>query len=68
MAAVRGKRHAEREMVPPDAWGNDGRLFNHAAGGQIVVQGSPDEIIKSRKSYTARYLKAKLEADKRSAG
>jgi excinuclease ABC subunit A len=33
------------------------------AGGQIVVQGSPDEIIKSRKSYTARYLKAKLKAD-----
>jgi len=54
--------------VSVDPWGNDGRLFNHAAGGQIVVQGSPDEIIKSRKSYTARYLKAKLEADKRSAG
>ncbi len=30
------------------------------AGGQVVVAGAPDEIVKNRKSYTARYLKAKL--------
>jgi excinuclease ABC subunit A len=31
------------------------------AGGQVVAQGSPEEITKSRKSYTSRYLKAKLK-------
>lgn len=29
-------------------------------GGEIVVQGPPDEIIKSKKSHTARYLKRYL--------
>jgi excinuclease ABC subunit A len=29
-------------------------------GGEIVVQGPPEEIIKSKKSYTARYLKKYL--------
>ena len=29
-------------------------------GGEVVAQGSPEEIAKSRKSYTARYLKDKL--------
>jgi excinuclease ABC subunit A len=33
------------------------------AGGQVVAQGSPEEITKSRKSYTSRYLKAKLKTD-----
>jgi excinuclease ABC subunit A len=33
------------------------------AGGQVVAQGSPEEIIKSRKSYTSRYLRAKLKTD-----
>ncbi|MGD9110409.1 MAG: excinuclease ABC subunit UvrA, partial [Phycisphaerales bacterium] len=33
------------------------------AGGQVVVAGTPEEIIKNRKSYTAKYLKKKLEAD-----
>jgi excinuclease ABC subunit A len=33
------------------------------AGGQVVAQGPPEEIIKSRKSYTSRYLKAKLKTD-----
>jgi excinuclease ABC subunit A len=29
-------------------------------GGQVVVAGKPEDIIKSRKSYTAKYLKNKL--------
>jgi excinuclease ABC subunit A len=33
------------------------------AGGQVVVAGTPEEIIKNRKSYTAKYLKKKLKAD-----
>jgi excinuclease ABC subunit A len=36
------------------------------AGGEVVAQGSPEEIIKNRKSYTATYLKAKLRAHKKS--
>jgi len=31
------------------------------AGGQIVATGSPEEMIKNLNSYTARYLKTKLE-------
>jgi len=34
------------------------------AGGEVVAHGSPEEIIKNKKSYTAKYLKAKLQADK----
>ncbi len=33
-------------------------------GGQVVVAGPPEEIIKSRKSYTAKYLKQKLNAER----
>ena len=33
------------------------------AGGQVVVAGTPEEIMKSRASYTAEYLKKKLETD-----
>jgi excinuclease ABC subunit A len=31
------------------------------AGGKVVAAGAPKEIIKNNKSYTARYLKAKLK-------
>jgi len=31
------------------------------AGGDVVAAGRPEEIIKNRKSYTAKYLKAKLQ-------
>jgi excinuclease ABC subunit A len=34
-------------------------------GGQVVVSGSPEEIIENKKSYTARYLKTKLQDDKK---
>jgi excinuclease ABC subunit A len=34
------------------------------AGGQIVVQGPPEEIIKNDNSYTAKYLRQKLNAEK----
>jgi len=34
------------------------------AGGEIVAEGSPEEIAKKRKSYTAKYLKPKLQAEK----
>lgn len=30
-------------------------------GGQIIAEGTPEEIIKSKNSYTARYLKAELK-------
>jgi len=30
------------------------------AGGKVVVAGKPEEIIKNRKSYTAKFLKTKL--------
>jgi len=33
-------------------------------GGEVVAQGSPEEIITNGKSYTAKYLKAKLKSDK----
>ena len=36
------------------------------AGGEVVAQGSPEEIIKNKKSYTAKYLRTKLQADKKS--
>ena len=32
------------------------------AGGKIVVAGAPEEIIKNKKSYTAKFLKEKLSA------
>ena len=32
------------------------------AGGKVVVTGTPEEIVKNRKSYTAKYLKGKLQA------
>jgi len=35
------------------------------AGGEIVATGEPKEIIKNKKSYTARYLGDKLKADKK---
>ena len=31
------------------------------AGGRIIATGSPEEIIKNKKSYTAKYLKTKLQ-------
>jgi excinuclease ABC subunit A len=30
------------------------------AGGQVVAAGKPEEIIKNKKSYTAKFLKTKL--------
>jgi excinuclease ABC subunit A len=30
-------------------------------GGEIVKEGTPEEIIRSRKSYTAKYLKDKIK-------
>jgi excinuclease ABC subunit A len=33
-------------------------------GGTVVAQGSPEEIIRVRESYTAKYLKEKLDADR----
>jgi excinuclease ABC subunit A len=35
------------------------------AGGKVVAAGEPEEIIKNRKSYTAKYLEDKLKADKK---
>jgi len=35
------------------------------AGGQVVAAGKPEEIIKNRKSYTAKFLKSKLQPDKK---
>jgi len=34
------------------------------AGGQVVVAGAPEAIIKDKKSYTAKYLKPKLAGDR----
>jgi len=34
-------------------------------GGEIVATGSPEEIVKNKKSYTGAYLKPLLNADKR---
>jgi len=36
------------------------------AGGEVVVTGSLDEVVRNKKSYTARYLRNKLEAEKNS--
>jgi len=33
-------------------------------GGEIVAEGSPEQIVKNGKGYTAQYLKTKLEADR----
>ncbi len=35
------------------------------AGGKVVVAGEPEEIIKNRRSYTAKYLKSKLQSDQK---
>ena len=35
------------------------------AGGKVVAAGKPEEIIKNKSSYTAKYLKAKLQTDKK---
>jgi excinuclease ABC subunit A len=35
------------------------------AGGKVVVAGPPEEVMKKRKSYTAKYLRAKLKIDKK---
>ncbi|MHC4890749.1 MAG: excinuclease ABC subunit UvrA [Planctomycetota bacterium] len=35
------------------------------AGGKVVVAGGPAEIVKNRKSYTAKFLKTKLQLDKK---
>ncbi|UCE99080.1 MAG: excinuclease ABC subunit UvrA [Planctomycetota bacterium] len=35
-------------------------------GGRVVATGAPEEIIKNRKSYTAKYLKDKLKVDSES--
>ena len=29
-------------------------------GGEIIAEGSPEEIIKNKKSYTGKYLKKKI--------
>jgi excinuclease ABC subunit A len=34
------------------------------AGGKIVAEGSPEEIINNKRSYTAKYLKNKLDDDR----
>ncbi len=34
------------------------------AGGRVVATGTPEDIVKNEKSYTAKYLKTKLEADR----
>jgi len=34
------------------------------AGGEVVATGSPEEIVENRKSYTARYLKERLQVEK----
>jgi excinuclease ABC subunit A len=33
------------------------------AGGTVVAAGAPEEIIKNKKSYTAKFLKAKLQSE-----
>jgi excinuclease ABC subunit A len=35
------------------------------AGGKVVVAGPPEEVTKKRKSYTAKYLRAKLKVGKK---
>ncbi len=35
------------------------------AGGQVIATGRPEDIIENKKSYTAQYLKEKLQADKK---
>ncbi len=34
-------------------------------GGEVVATGSPEEIIRHKTSYTAKYLKAKLESERK---
>ena len=34
------------------------------AGGEVVATGSPEEIVENRKSYTAKYLKERLQVEK----
>jgi len=34
------------------------------AGGTVVAAGSPEEIIENKKSYTARFLRAKLQSER----
>ena len=34
------------------------------AGGEVVVAGTPDVVMENEKSYTARYLRQKLDSEK----
>jgi excinuclease ABC subunit A len=36
------------------------------AGGTVIAEGTPEEIIKKKKSYTGKYLKKYLEPSKKS--
>ena len=33
-------------------------------GGQLIFEGTPEELIKNKKSYTSKYLKEKLQEKK----
>jgi excinuclease ABC subunit A len=35
------------------------------AGGEVIATGAPEEIVKVNTSYTAKYLKEKLKAERR---
>jgi excinuclease ABC subunit A len=35
------------------------------SGGRVVAEGAPEEIVKNKKSYTAKYLQDKLNRKKR---
>ena len=34
-------------------------------GGEVIASGTPEQIVKVKASYTAKYLKEKLKADRR---
>jgi excinuclease ABC subunit A len=39
-----------------------------AKGGEIICQGTPEEVAKDKRSYTAKFLKEELELAKKVAG
>jgi excinuclease ABC subunit A len=34
-------------------------------GGEVIATGSPEELVRHKSSYTAQYLKAKLESERK---
>ncbi|MFN5704549.1 MAG: hypothetical protein ACK45U_01715, partial [bacterium] len=49
------------DVVKCADWVIDIGLEGGDKGGNLIFEGTPEEMVKSKKSYTAQYLKEKLQ-------